>query len=130
MSGLPGADFASFDRFFWHDLTNDGLGDLVYLGPTSVSVWVNRGGGNLYRVDLGTYPEDRLLNLCASGPTCDLVQFVDINGNSTTDILFADKESGVVQYLDLAGAGADILGVRVDGARWRDCGRPEDLRPL
>lgn len=33
-------------------------------------------------------------------------------------------------YLDLAGAGADILGVRVDGARWRDCGRPEDLRPL
>lgn len=33
-------------------------------------------------------------------------------------------------YLDLAGSGVDVLGVRVDGARWRDCGRPEDLRPL
>lgn len=33
-------------------------------------------------------------------------------------------------YLDLAQAGADILAIRVDGAKWRDCGRPEDLRPL
>ena len=33
-------------------------------------------------------------------------------------------------YLDLTGAGCDIRAVRVDGARWRDCGRPEDLRPL
>ena len=33
-------------------------------------------------------------------------------------------------YLRLAGAGAAILAHRVDGARWRDCGRPEDLRPL
>ncbi|HTT57186.1 MAG TPA: sugar phosphate nucleotidyltransferase [Opitutaceae bacterium] len=33
-------------------------------------------------------------------------------------------------YLRLAGTGAAINGCRVDGARWRDCGRPEDLRPL
>jgi NDP-sugar pyrophosphorylase family protein len=33
-------------------------------------------------------------------------------------------------YLRLAGAGAAILAHRVDDARWRDCGRPEDLRPL
>jgi NDP-sugar pyrophosphorylase family protein len=33
-------------------------------------------------------------------------------------------------YLRLAGAGAAILAHRVDGAQWRDCGRPEDLRPL
>ncbi len=30
----------------------------------------------------------------------------------------------------LAGAGEPILAFRVDHARWRDCGRPEDLRPL
>jgi NDP-sugar pyrophosphorylase family protein len=33
-------------------------------------------------------------------------------------------------YLDLAGAGRDIRGIRVDGSKWRDCGRPEDLRGL
>jgi NDP-sugar pyrophosphorylase family protein len=33
-------------------------------------------------------------------------------------------------YLRLAGAGEKILAHRVDGAKWRDCGRPEDLRPL
>ncbi len=33
-------------------------------------------------------------------------------------------------YLRLAGAGEMIRAHRVDGARWRDCGRPENLRPL
>ena len=33
-------------------------------------------------------------------------------------------------YLRLAAAGAAILTHRVDGAKWRDCGRLEDLRPL
>ena len=33
-------------------------------------------------------------------------------------------------YLHLAGAGEVIQAHRVDGAKWRDCGRPEDLRPL
>ncbi len=33
-------------------------------------------------------------------------------------------------YLRLAGAGEAIRAHRVDGARWRDCGRPEDLRPI
>jgi hypothetical protein len=33
-------------------------------------------------------------------------------------------------YLRLAGLGEPILVHRVDQARWRDCGRPEDLRPL
>ena len=33
-------------------------------------------------------------------------------------------------YLRLASAGEKILAHRVDGAKWRDCGRPEDLRPL
>lgn len=36
----------------------------------------------------------------------------------------------VAAYLRLAGAGEAILAHRVDGAQWRDCGRPEDLRPL
>lgn len=33
-------------------------------------------------------------------------------------------------YLRLAGVGEPILAHRVDHARWRDCGRIEDLRPL
>jgi MurNAc alpha-1-phosphate uridylyltransferase len=33
-------------------------------------------------------------------------------------------------YLRLAREGDAILACRVDGAKWRDCGRPEDLRPL
>jgi NDP-sugar pyrophosphorylase family protein len=33
-------------------------------------------------------------------------------------------------YLRLAGAGNAILAHRVDSAQWRDCGRPDDLRPL
>jgi len=33
-------------------------------------------------------------------------------------------------YLDLIEAGAEIRTAPVGGARWRDCGRPEDLRPL
>jgi NDP-sugar pyrophosphorylase family protein len=33
-------------------------------------------------------------------------------------------------YLRLAGAGEAITAHRVDGAKWRDCGRLEDLRPL
>ena len=43
-------------------------------------------------------------------------------------------ESGVFPiiacYLRLAGAGEAIFAHRVDGAKWRDCGRPEDLKPL
>ena len=33
-------------------------------------------------------------------------------------------------FLRLASLGEPILVHRVDDARWRDCGRPEDLRPL
>ena len=33
-------------------------------------------------------------------------------------------------YLRLAGEGEPINCFRADGAKWRDCGRPEDLRPL
>ena len=33
-------------------------------------------------------------------------------------------------YLRLAAEGEAINAFRADGSRWRDCGRPEDLRPL
>lgn len=33
-------------------------------------------------------------------------------------------------YLRLASKGANIIAGRIDGAKWRDCGRREDLRPL
>ena len=33
-------------------------------------------------------------------------------------------------YLRLAGEGRAIRAFRVDGSRWRDAGRPADLRPL
>jgi NDP-sugar pyrophosphorylase family protein len=36
----------------------------------------------------------------------------------------------VESYLRLAGEGAQIRAFRADGFRWRDAGRPEDLRPL
>ena len=43
-------------------------------------------------------------------------------------------ESGIFPivpcYLRLAGEGEAINAFRADGAKWRDCGRPEDLRPL
>jgi NDP-sugar pyrophosphorylase family protein len=40
-------------------------------------------------------------------------------------------EFGIAEaYLRLAGANEGILAHRVDGAKWRDCGRPGDLRPL
>lgn len=43
-------------------------------------------------------------------------------------------ESGIFPiiacYLRLASNGETINAYRADGARWRDCGRPEDLRPL
>jgi NDP-sugar pyrophosphorylase family protein len=40
-------------------------------------------------------------------------------------------EFGITEvYLRLAGVNENILAHRVDGAKWRDCGRPEDLRPL
>jgi len=43
-------------------------------------------------------------------------------------------ESGVLSivgcYLRLASDGEAINAFRADGSRWRDCGRPEDLRPL
>ena len=40
-------------------------------------------------------------------------------------------EFGITEvHLRLAKANETILAHRVDGARWRDCGRPEDLRPL
>lgn len=44
------------------------------------------------------------------------------------------RESGAFgiteAYLRLAGAGEAIMAHRVDGAKWRDCGRLEDLRSL
>jgi NDP-sugar pyrophosphorylase family protein len=36
----------------------------------------------------------------------------------------------ITSYLRLAAEDATIFAHRVDHARWRDCGRPEDLRPL
>ncbi len=36
----------------------------------------------------------------------------------------------VSAYLRLSRAGERILAHRVDSSKWRDCGRPEDLRPL
>ena len=49
-----------------------------------------------------------------------------IFGKMTETGAFGITES----YLRLAGAGETIIAHRVDGARWRDCGRLEDLRPL
>lgn len=74
-------------------------------------------------IDLRREPFGELEPVCFSGVQVLSTEFLDrmppIARYSITDT-----------YLDLTGAGCDIRAVRVDGARWRDCGRPEDLRPL
>jgi NDP-sugar pyrophosphorylase family protein len=50
------------------------------------------------------------------------------------ELLAQLSESGsfsiITSHLRLAAGGARIRAHRVDESRWRDCGRPEDLRPL
>ncbi len=69
-------------------------------------------------------------------PPVGAIQELGFCGIQVLDPALLDRltESGpfpIVQaYLRLAGEGADIRCARLDAARWRDCGRPEDLRPL
>lgn len=101
------ADFASFRQFFWQDVTNDGLGDLIYMGPTSAILWVNRGGSALHSIFLDPYPGGQVLDLCEPSPGCptpDAVEIADVNGNGTSDIVLLQRGSSTfASFLDLAG---------------------------
>ena len=95
VSDIPTADFLNFRNFFWQDVTNDGLADLIYVGPDRVVVWINVAGSRLKRFDLAFVPE---------GTHPDAVELADVNGNGTTDIVIADRGMLRTQYLDVVGA--------------------------
>ncbi len=103
-----GADYASFREFRWQDVTNDGLGDLLWLGPSSLKAWINRGGNVLEEVSLGPYPSGITLELCDVSPSCptpDVVEIVDVNANGTADVVLVDRSgSPTARFLDFAGA--------------------------
>jgi RHS repeat-associated protein len=82
------------------DINGDGLADVVIVGPSFLSFWVNRGNGGFsdeFRRE-GTPDYIR-------GET--VLQQADINGNGSTDFLWErfDRPTGtyVVEYIDLLG---------------------------
>ncbi len=108
VEGLSGADFQNFSGFRWQDLTNDGLSDLLWTGPQSMTAWINVGGDRLRRVELGSYLPGVDFDRCDPGTGCnpqnfDLMLFADINANGTTDIVHVDRETQAVRYLDIVG---------------------------
>src|SRR5262249_45110411 len=95
---VPGADFLNFAGFERIDVTNDGLADLLWLGPDQIVAWVNIGGSHLRRVNLGGYPAGIRYDRCDPRTGCDpltadVVDFADINGNGTRDALLVDRQS-------------------------------------
>ncbi len=96
VGNVSDGSFSTFEHFFWEDLTNDGLSDLVHIGISGVTVWVNMGGQRLKRVDLPPYPNDLRYN-----SQDDVVRFADVDGNGTTDIIIGDATT--LYYFDVAG---------------------------
>ncbi len=108
VQGLSGADFQNFRGFHWQDLTNDGLADLLWTGPLSMTAWINTGGERLRRVELGAYVAGVDFDRCDPGTGCnpvdfDRILFADVNGNGTTDVLHVDRETLTTRYLDVVG---------------------------
>jgi NDP-sugar pyrophosphorylase family protein len=87
------------------------------------------GKGRL--VGRGTPDSPKLVRTADGGP--ESLGFCGIHALSP-DIFPLITERGafsiVDAYLRLAAQGARIVAGRIDGAKWRDCGRREDLRPL
>lgn len=83
------SDLQNFAGFHWQDLTGDGLSDLLYLGPSAITLWVNVGGERLRRFDLGGYAPG--VSFDRAG---DVLEFADMNGNGTTDVVLVDRQVG------------------------------------
>lgn len=97
MSGAPAVDDET--KLQVADLNGDGLADIVYFGINQIRYWLNRGNLTLsgqYVID-GTPPID---------PANTSVQFADMNGNGTADIVWVDVSkgpSGSWRYIDVVG---------------------------
>ena len=71
--------------------------------------------------------------VCAPSGAFEALGFCGVQAVSPAifDKISEVGEFGITEaYLRLAKAREDILAYRVDGAKWRDCGRREDLRPF
>lgn len=101
VEGLSGADYLTGRGFYWQDLNADGAADLLWIGPSTATVWLNVGGGELRRRDLGAYPNGITMDVGGA----DAVELVDVNANGTTDVLLVDKDGPSVSavYLDVVG---------------------------
>ncbi len=91
--GPSGAEYGTDpSRFTWQDVTNDGLSDLLYIDALRVRVWLNVGGHRLVRLPDIPPPFD-----------IDHPEFVDMNGNGTTDLVLVRKgTAGSASYLDFS----------------------------
>ena len=108
MTGSPSVDDET--KLKITDLNSDGLADVVYLGNDYIQYWLNLG--NL------TLSEGSLISGTPSiDPVSTSVQFADMNGNGTTDILWVDVSGGVDgswRYLDVVGDQFTGLITKID----------------
>lgn len=83
------------------DVNMDGLADLVYVGSGIVKVWLNKSGsewGSENGMDAFTIDDHEI----PSSTTTTTVQFLDMNGNGSTDIVWNDPARGIfLRYLEL-----------------------------
>jgi len=108
MSGTPHVDDET--RLHAVDLNGDGLSDIVYTGINYVGYWLNRGDGSFDN-------ENDITGTPSVDPINTAVQFADMNGNGTTDIVWVDVSGGpdgAWQYLDPIGDQYAGLITRID----------------
>ena len=89
--GLPDLTLTTeqIQKAKWTDLTGDGIDDLVLeqAAPGQLWYWVNLGNDQL------TEPEGHLNRCPKSGGQNAVVRWADMNGNGTTDLVYADATS-------------------------------------
>jgi RHS repeat-associated protein len=98
VSGVPAQPDLAWVEF--RDLNGDGLADLVRVGVDQVDYWLNQGNGSL---GAGQVIADTPFR----DPTTTVVQFGDLNGNGSEDIVWIDLSGDPAEawrYLDVMGS--------------------------